>query len=407
MRWKLLLCACLLLVLLPLPAPALDPTVTLSGFEVKPAVLMPGDRGLIVISLTNTAQTATKTESSSFGTFPLNSVSTTQNINPSIESVFLDGEGDITVKGGNSQFEGELGPGQTVNLTFLIEAPLIDGIYFPVLRVRVRNGESLIYPIPVNVNMPVARLRTPSLALEQPPIGAVRPGEQHDLTLSLTNVGEGAAEDVSVTIIDEDPAIAPGRAGYFHIGSLDVGESRAIPVSLLTDKDAPAGIHELPLSVQYSLADGSRAVQGGSIGVNIRGQSALVIRSVDTDPVRIGEGDQFDLIVRLENTGTGEAESIRATIDLPLQGTREAYIGTIQQGNDAPAVFILAANRSGEFTYRFQVSYQDDWGTRTEEHVLQLVVLPSDRFTVAAVVLVVLAVAGGIGLWFWRRRGAA
>jgi hypothetical protein len=407
MRWTILLCACLLLAISPVPALALDPTVALTSFEVTPAVLKPGDRGLVTVSLANTAQTATKTESSTFGTFPLSSITTTQNINPTIESVFLDGGGDIRVMGGNSQFEGELGPGQTVNLTFLIEAPKMDGIYFPVLRVRVRNAESLIYPIPVNVNVPLARLRTPVLTVVQPPIASIRPGEPHDLLLTLANVGEGAAEDISIRISEQDPAIAPGSTGSFHIPVLDVGESTGVSVSLFTDKEAPEGIHELPLAIEYSLVDGSRAHQSESIGVNIRGQSALVIRSVDTDPVRVSEGDQFDLIVRLENTGTGEAQAIRATIDLPLQGTREAYIGTIQEGNDAPAVFILTANRSGEFTYPFRVSYQDDWGTRTEEHTLQLVVLPSDRLTVLVAVVIVLAVAGGFGLWFWRRKGAS
>jgi hypothetical protein len=406
MRWKILLCTCLLLITCSIPVLAEEPTVILTGYDVTPAVLMPGDRGLITVSLTNTAQSATKTESSTFGNFPSSTITTTQHINPIIDSVFLSG-GDIEVVGGNAQFEGELGPGQTVNLTFLIEAPRENGIFFPVLRVRVRGAESLIYPIPVIVNMPVALLRTPAVMVEQPPIASIRPGEQYDMALSLTNVGESVAEDISIRVIDEDPSIAPSKAGFFHITRLEVGESRSIEVSLFTDKDAPSGIHELPLSIQYSLVDGSRAHQTESIGVNIRGQSALVIRSVDTDPVRVSEGDRFDLIIRLENTGTGEARSIRATIDLPLQGTREAYIGTIKEGNDAPSVFILTANQSGEFSYRFQVSYQDDWGIRMEDYTLQLVVSPSNEIMLAVIVLIVLAIAGGIAWYFWKNRGAS
>lgn len=406
MRWTILLCTFFLLLTCSIQALAEEPTVILSGYDVTPAVLMPGDRGLITVSLTNTAQSASKTESSTFGNFPSSTITTTRDVNPFIESVFLSGD-DIEVVGGNSQFEGELGLGQTVNLTFLIEAPRESGIFFPVLRVRVRGAESLIYPIPVNVNMPVARLRTPALMVEQTPLVSIRPGEQYDVLLSLTNVGESVAEDISIRIIDEDPSIAPNKAGFFHLNRLDIGEARSIEVSLLTDKDALSGIHELPLSVQYSLVDGSRAHQTESIGVNIRGQSALVIRSVDTDPVRVSEGDRFDLIIRLENTGTGEARSIRATIDLPLQGTMEAYIGTIKEGNDAPAVFILTANQSGEFSYRFQVAYQDDWGIRTEEHTLHLVVSSSNRLAVVVFVLIVLVIAGGIALYYMKKKGAS
>jgi hypothetical protein len=404
MRWKIPLCICLLLISCSFPVFAEEPTVILTGYEVTPSVLMPGDRGLITVSLTNTALSATKTESSTY--YPSNTVQITQHINPTIQSVYLGGEG-IRVLGGNAQFEGDLGPGQTVNLTFLIEAPQEKGIFFPVLRVRVKGAESLIYPIPVNVNMPVALLRIPALIVEQPPIASVRPGGQYDLPLTLTNNGTGFAEDISIRIIDADSSITPSRSGFFHVNHLDPGESTTVAMSLFTDRNALSGIHELPLSLQYSLVDGTQVTQTETIGVNIRGESELVIRSVDSDPVRVSQGDRFDLIIRLENTGTGEARSIRSTIDLPLQGVREAYIGTIQEGNDAPAVFILTANQSGEFSYRFVVSYEDDWGVRTEEHTLHLVVSPPSEIAVVVVVILVLAGVGGVILYYWKKKGAS
>jgi hypothetical protein len=404
MRWKIPFCICLLLISCSFPVFAEEPTVILTGYEVTPSVLMPGDRGLITVSLTNTALSATKTESSTY--YPSNTIQITQHINPTIQSVYLGGEG-IRVLGGNAQFEGDLGPGQTVNLTFLIEAPQEKGIFFPVLRVRVKGAESLIYPIPVNVNMPVALLRIPALIVEQPPIASIRPGGQYDVPLTLTNNGTGFAEDISIRIIDADSSITPSRSGFFHVNHLDPGESATVAMSLFTDRNAFSGIHELPLSLQYSLVDGTQVTQTETIGVNIRGESELVIRSVDSDPVRVNQGDRFDLIIRLENTGTGEARSIRSTIDLPLQGVREAYIGTIQEGNDAPAVFILTANQSGEFSYRFVVSYEDDWGVRTEEHTLHLVVSPPSEIAVVVVVILVLAGVCGVILYYWKKKGAS
>ncbi len=68
-------------------------------------------------------------------------ITTQTDVNPTITSVFLDGRNEIDVLGGNSQFTGDLGPGQEVTLSFLIRAPPEKaGIYFPVLRVRVRGG---------------------------------------------------------------------------------------------------------------------------------------------------------------------------------------------------------------------------------------------------------------------------
>jgi len=48
-----------LLVILPVSA---EPTVTISDFEVTPQVLMPGDQGIITVTLKNTASSASLTE---------------------------------------------------------------------------------------------------------------------------------------------------------------------------------------------------------------------------------------------------------------------------------------------------------------------------------------------------------
>jgi hypothetical protein len=42
-------------------AMASDPTVIVSGYDVSPPVLVPGETGTITITLANTAQSATKT----------------------------------------------------------------------------------------------------------------------------------------------------------------------------------------------------------------------------------------------------------------------------------------------------------------------------------------------------------
>lgn len=402
--FRICLLLCILLLLQGYPSSALEPTVILVGYQVNPAVLMPGERGLITISLTSTSQNAMRTDSTTFGIYPSSSISETRHLNPVVESVFLSG-GDLRVIAGNSQFEGEIGPNQVVNLTFLVEAPQKAGIYFPVLRIRVRGAESLIYPIPVNVNTPVGIVRTPVLILEKPEAPSIRPGEAYRMTVRVRNAGEGMAEEVTIRIVDDDPSIAVSGNSSYRIERLGAGESKAVDVALITGRTTMEGIHELPVSVEYAQVDGSRVVQTESIALNIRGESRLVIRSVETDPVRVSEGDRFDLIIRLENTGTAKARSIRTSVDLPLQGIREAYIGTIREGNDAPAVFVLLANRSGEMGYTFSVSYEDDWGVRREEYSLQLVVSPSERPFTIGLALMILCIAGIAGWYLWKKKG--
>lgn len=57
------------------------------------------------------------------------------------------------------------------------------------------------------------------------------------------------------------------------------------------------------------------------------------------------------MTIRLENTGTDEAISTTANIDLPFEGTKEAFIGKIKPNNDAPAVFSLDGGTGGDYPY--------------------------------------------------------
>ena len=101
----------------------------------------------------------------------------------------------------------------------------------------------------------------------------------------------------------------------------------------------------------YALLDGTIIEDTGSIGLDVRGESEISITSVETTPSRVNPGEPFNLIIRVQNTGTGEAKSVSATIDLPIQGAKEAFIGRIKSGNDAPATFVREGTEAGEYTY--------------------------------------------------------
>jgi hypothetical protein len=397
---------CLILLILIagcVPALAQEPSVIVSDSSVTPAILMPGDKGMIRVTLTNTAKSATETESVSTAAYYQTFTSSNTEINPTVESVFLDGKGDIAVLGGNSQFSGDIGPGQSVTLAFLIEAPGKDGIFFPELRVRIRGAGSVRYPVPVNVNTPIAALKTPALILAQPPPGFTGPGTACTANLTLTNAGESAAGDVLVRIPENDAPVATAGAAAFHLGRLAPGGQATLNLCLQAAADAVPGMQAIPLEIAYTRIDGTRVVQQETVSMDIRGVSDLGITALTTSPIRIAEGDPVTLVIRLENTGTGDAESTYATIDLPFSGAKEAFIGTIRPGNDAPAVFTLTAGAPGEYEYPLSVHYRDDWGDHTFEKELHLTVTGGDGVPGWIAILVVLGIAGAAGYWYRKR----
>ncbi|MBN2734393.1 MAG: hypothetical protein JXQ82_06030 [Methanomicrobiaceae archaeon] len=375
-----------------------EPTVILSDFEVVPSVLMPGDTGMITVTLKNTATSTTSTTTDSV-------VTTKAEINPTITSVFLDGGKKIKVLGGNSEFSGDLGPQQSVSLSFAVLAPEEEGIYYAVLRVSVKGSENLIYPIPVNVNMPISALKKPVLILTQSGDDTLIPGGDCEVALSIYNSGKSTAEDIFFRISEDDPSIAPLSSATYHVSDLSSGETAYYNVSFISDQDMEPGIHEIPLLISYNIVDGTSLTQTEAIALNFKGAGETSIASLKTDPVRVIENDRFDLTIRIENTGTGDAKSTVAVIDLPFTGNKEAYVGKIKPGNDAPAIFTLDAGDSGNYNYTLKVSYEDDTGAHESVHPLSIAIRKNEDGSgiIFGIILLILAAGGGYYYFVYRK----
>jgi len=386
------------------PVLSASPSVIVSDTSVTPSILMPDDMGMITVTLKNTAKTATVTEEDVHE--PIQNVkstteTTSTEYNPVINSVYLDGKGDIKVLAGNSDFEGELGPEQEISLPFLIKAPAVNGIYFPVLIVRMNSGNSLNYPIPVNVNMPISTEKKPVIVIENGYSGFVAPGDRALLKMNISNIGSSVAESITIRIVDSDPAVAPVNTAGFHIDSLDPGESVSYDLEIITSMEAEVVLHELPVNIEYTEVDGTVCTLDESIPVDVRGVARLDISSIKTEPVRVMGNEPFDLIIRLENTGTGDAKSTAARQDLPFMGDSESFVGKIKTGNDAPAYFSLTPGGPGEYYYNLTVQWEDEWGVHEEEYRLKLAVYGSDMLPAVIVILVILIIGGYFGYRYY------
>ena len=393
----------LIVILVLIPAAAAAPTVIVSNYTVTPAVLMPGDEGTITVVLTSTASAATgsalnvRVDSGGVNASPETPG------NAYIENVLLNSK-EVEVLSGSYQDVGEIGPGQSFPLTFRIRAPGAEGIYFPEVWVRVRDATSVRYPIPVNVNSAYALIKKPALRVERSVPASVDPGDPFNVTLTLYNEGQASASDVSVNINASSRAITPKTSENYYIPKLEPGEESVLSMMFETDINAPLGLQPVFVTIEYQNAARSMFRQVETVGIPIVGRAEMGVASIRTEPSRVTAGDQVDLTIRIENTGTADAKSVRATIDdLDLSGTKEAFLGTIEPGNDGPAVFSLLADREGEFPYTLTIQYTDDYGAHTTRQPLNLVVAGSDTVPVIAIAAAVL-IAVIVAAVFWYRR---
>jgi hypothetical protein len=394
----------LLSLLLILPAAASIPSVIITNYTVSPAVLLPGEEGIVTVIVKNTADTAQLTQSYFSDT---TETTTSIDINAPIDSVTMVGEGIEVVSGGYQRI-GDIGPGQAIPISFLIRAPAQAGIYFPEIWIRVSDARSLKYPIPVNVNSEVNIQKRPLITILKDLPDSVTPGTDFTATLVLENRGQLAANNLRMTVTTATSSITPKTPSTYHIERLAQGEARPITMEFSTDRNAPLGLQPVRIFLEYQEPDGSFQDQIETLGVNIRGRAQVDISQITTDPARVQDGDDFTLIIRIENTGTDDARSVSARIDIPVPGEKEAFVGKIEPENDAPAPFNLRADRAGEIPYTLTIFYEDDYGPGQQQEDLHLNVYGSDSTALIAGVLVLLVAAGIGGYWYFihRKKGS-
>jgi hypothetical protein len=377
-----------------------SPTVTITDYKVSPTVMMPGSLGTITITVKNTASTASVSEKSGQLSQDVYAVVKTTDINVNIQNIHLEGYG-LKVLTKDFDQVGELGPGQSLPISFSIQAPDRSGMYYPEVWIDTKGGRSMKYPLPVNVNTAMGIQKQAILILDSSLTGSQNPGDEIPVTVSILNSGEMLADDVTVTVENVSTTVAPKNTNLYHLGRLGAGERKTFDLVLLSDKNTAAGLVKIPVTIRYNAIDGTVMSQSTGIDVMFKGVAELGFVSVDTNPPRLTAGTPFDLTIRIENTGTGEAKQVSAKIDLPAEGTKEAFIGKIKPGNDAPAVFLLEGLKGGNYPYTLTISYTDDMGIHTFTRQMNMRAPPADNSGTIIFVLVILIILGVVGYRYW------
>ncbi len=375
-----------------------------TSYSISPEVVFPGDTATITVTLTNTANQASKTESSSIGTGTAisSAESVTLPLSAFIESAILQTK-DFQVINGWYQDVGNIGPGQSLNLTFFVKAPDAKGVYFPEVWIRVRDSGSIKYPLSVNVNSAYALVKGPSLRIIRDVPMQVIPGSPFNVSIAIENDGLSAAHDINVAVETPLQSISSLTPQQYYFRTLSPGEIKNLDLSFITDKNIPLGIKQFPVIVTFLTDDGKKHETTTQAGVQIQGKGELGVSKYQVTPDQIHTGDSLTIILRIENTGTDDAKSVRASLDIPFEGMKDAFIGTIEPKNDAPAVFDLKASKSGEVSYNLTLQYRDDFGEKQVITPLKIYVKPQEGPQIVFVVLVVILACAGLYLYYRSR----
>jgi len=208
--------------------------------------------------------------------------------------------------------------------------------------------------------------------------------------LTIRNVGSGSAKKIK--IVPQTEGFVMENANLIFIDELKPGESIVKEVSFMVSGDAKAGPQKLVLDIDYTDEQSAEYSIEQSLGVKLLNKVQLNIAAVTIDPQPIQKDNKAVVTVRVENLGEGKAENIQVSLtNSGFEGQSKAYIGKLDEGEDAPAVFTLFPTSTGAHHFRVTVSYEDDTGANELIEELELLVV-GQSFT--RYVLIVIALAG-------------
>lgn len=360
---------------------AIEPAVMVTNYQVSPDVLMPKDIGTVSVTIKNSAE----------------------HTSADIQKVYL-----FTSKLGlmskSYDHVGLLGPGESVNLTFMFKAPDRDGIYFPEVRINVFNSTNVRYPIPVKVNMDVSSVKEPAIEVEKEIPEYIGPGDDFSILLSLINRGQSRASGINIKINLSSPLFSKSPNNYY-IAKLEPNQKHKINFTLTSDERAELGLYSVPITLEYSGSGGFFKKQEETLGVQMKGEAKLDIaqKKIDKDVIKVGE--TFTLTLKIENIGSGEAKGVKAYLKSnQFYGDKTAYLGKISKNDYANAIFTLTPYEAGSIEPKLRILYEDDRGVHEFLEDITLIVYPVQKSYLPILSVFVIIPIIIIALWRFIKR---
>jgi len=384
---------CILLIaalLMPAIGEASNPTVLVTGYQIDPEVLMPGDIGTIKVTIANTATTATLVETNTYSGL---TTTTTVPISANIQSAYLYG-GDIEVLSGNYQNVGELGPGQSMTITFAVKAPIKDGLYFPEVWIDVQGGRNTKYSIPVKVDS-----ASVSLAASDMPLVILK-DDTSEVKLTIANKRPNSVNGTVITPTADGIEFAPAE---IFLGTMNSDEQSTATFTL---HPTSIGQKDVTFVLTYENGDNSHS-ESLTYSIDVIDGSGIKL-ILSEYPTSVAKGYTARIELDVVNTRSSDVTGVSV---VPVTDGRfapsEVFIGTMEPDDVFSANFDVDTSdlTLGTHDIGFKVMYKDGRGyhesgayTISVDIVEVPVELPS------TLLLIVFVAISAVGYYVYRRR---
>lgn len=322
-------------------------------------------------------------------------------------TIAIDPDPSIILKNNNDRVinEGRIIKYGAVAETYLlhIDPRAYSGFYEIEFMMRWMSNDQLRV---INKTFNVVVQGAPQLAISNITIDPdlISPKDMFNITFLLSNEGTGIARDAQITAATSSLPFVPAGADTKIVKNLQPGESVQMNFPLLVKDKTVISSYSIPIKMDYKDETGKNMSSQSLVGVKIFGNAELSIESIKTEPQNPVKGDPVTITMRIENSGNGDARSVKVDLNIPFEGTKTAFLGKIKPDDDAPGVFMIYAMESGDTPYTANIEFEDDLGKHTVTQALILNVRDTNKNgTVISVIVVLLAVVALI-FYFYHRK---
>ena len=366
--------ALVLLATVAVVSAAEGPAVMVTDYKVEPAVLMPGDTGIITVTVQNMDTQSSETETTTTGKYSPSETTkiSKRSISAEIESIRLSGS-DKNIQWAREGVQrseyyniGALGPGESITVAIPIKAAAYasEGTYFPEVCIEVDNGDNVRFPVPVKVESSNVEI------LEKDVPSEISLSESKEIAVVVANNRPNLVSGVNVEVKAENEELefTPER---IFIGNLAPYEKRCVNFSI-TPLSVSEGNKDIQFVAEYKNGINSHRNTLDS-AVFVRGSADLRLILVDV-PKSVLKGEVAKIDFDVAN---GLPKDVKAVSVVPVSngGVRERilpseyFIGDMEAGDVFSASFDVDTSElnAGENRIAFKLAFRDVSTDKTYE----------------------------------------
>ncbi len=227
-------------------------------------------------------------------------------------------------------------------------------------------------PLTINNNLVKPDIKITKLIMPQ----TVKPGQEFNITIFLTNLGSQKAKNVVLQILNIDTISSSNK---LFVGDILPNKTTKIIVSLIASPNTIPGVHTILFNISYSDVNQLKYFDQSSAGILIDGPTEFQIYIQSVDPEVFEENSSISILFGIANTGIVNAKSIGIMLnpseDYNISNVNQDFIGDLDSGDFTSTSFKIIPNKEGEINLNLTLNYTTPSGKHISFNTIQRIVV--------------------------------